>query len=239
MTTLLADDLLLLLLDQERGTVPVSTTADLALGGAVLVDLALGEHVEAQRREGVWRTDAVRPTDAPPPTDPLLADAFRLVAEKERRPQDVVARLSKGLRPRLAERLAERGLVERVDERVLGLFPRTRWPEVDSRHEEELRRTLHEVLVDGRTPDLRTGALVALLHVADRAHRLVDAPGVSDRELRRRAKAVSEGLVEGDWAVSAASAAVAAATSAAVAATTAATVTAATAASTGGVSGGC
>lgn len=51
------------------------------------------------------------------------------------------------------------------DGEVLGLFPTRSWPAVDSRHEAQVRAGLHDVLVVGRTPTPREGALVALLAV--------------------------------------------------------------------------
>ena len=81
------------------------------------------------------------------------------------------------------------------------------------------------MLVDGNEPDPRTGALVALLHAVDRAHKTVPHEGVSDREVKKRAKEVAEG----QWAAKAVKDAIAAATAATMAAITAATAGAAAA----------
>ena len=69
------------------------------------------------------------------------------------------------------------------------------------------------------SPTPRTGALVALLHAVDRAHKTVPHDGVSDREVKKRAKQVAEG----QWAAKAVKDAIAAATAATMAAVTAAT----------------
>ncbi len=207
--TLIAEDLLLLLLDDRRGT-PASQHTDLCLGGAVLAELALLEAVTVSGRSGMWRTAKVRVVPGAVAEDEVLRDALALVAEKERSAQDLVRRLGKGLRERLGDRLVARGILERRDERVLGLFPRTRWPEVDSTHEEQVRRRLAATLCAGAQPDERTGTLVALLSAVDRAHRSVDHEGLSAREVRRRAKQVAEG----DWAAGAVRDAVQAATAA-------------------------
>lgn len=195
---LLAEDLLLILLDDGRGTL-ATQHAGLALGGAVLAELALIGAVTVPERTRVWRTARVRPAPGVVVEDPVLREALALVATKERSAEDLVRRLGKGLRPTLAGRLAERGILQRVDERVLGLFPRTRWPAVDTAHEEGVRRSLAATLVAGAEPDQRTAALVALLAAIDRAHRSVDHEGLTSREVRRRAKEVAEG----DWAANA------------------------------------
>jgi len=220
MGTLLAEDLLLLLLDEQKGRLRTSY-ADTVLGGALLTELALLGAVAVPEKTGVWRTAKVHATGTPV-EDPLLQEALDVVARKERSAEDLVTRLGKGRRDVLGQRLVERGILQRRDTRMLGIFPGRRWPTLDPSHEQALRHSLGRVLVEGAEPDDRTGALVALLAAIDRAHKVVDHEGLSSREVRRRAKQIAEGA----WAAKAVRDAIAAATAAtagAVAATTAAT----------------
>uniref|UniRef100_UPI001878ABF9 GOLPH3/VPS74 family protein n=1 Tax=Nocardioides lijunqiniae TaxID=2760832 RepID=UPI001878ABF9 len=198
MDTLIAEDLLLLLLDDEKGAVRAGTSLPTALGGAVLIELALAGAVAVEDR-GRWRTAQVRVEDGAAPRDPVLVDALATVAEKERSAQDLATRLGKGLQDTLGDRLVSRGVLERREDKVLGVFPRTRWPAADSTHEDGVRRQVAAVLVEGADPDPRTGALVALLHALDQAHTVVDRRGMSAREVRERAQQVSEGA----WAATA------------------------------------
>jgi hypothetical protein len=190
---LIAEDLLLLLLDDESGKVRGPDTVQTALGGAVLAELAILGAVTLGERASRWRAPTVTVTGTPP-EDRVLADAVDVVAEKARAPQDLVDRLGKGLVTTLGERMADRGILERRESRLFGVLPRTRWPAADSSHEEEVRRRLDAVLVQYEEPDDRTGALVAVLAAIGRAHRVVD--GMSDREVKKRAKEVADG----DWA---------------------------------------
>ena len=219
--TLLAEDLLLLVLDDATGAQTLDgTRADLALGGSLLLDLALAGRVEL-RKDGPWYgREQVAVVDPTPPGDPLLDQALATVAEKPRGAQDLVGRLGKGLRGRLLERLEARGVLERRSDKVLGLFPRTRWPAADSRHEEQLRARLHDVLVVGLTPDERTAALVAVLYAVDQAHKVL--PGLDGRA-RREVKARAKAVAEGAWAADAVRGAVAAMQAAVMAGTVAAT----------------
>jgi hypothetical protein len=213
---LIAEELLLLLLDDESGK-PQTQQLQIALGGAVLAELALDGMVEVAEKPSLWRSARVRPVPGAAPDDPVLRAALATVGEKERTAQGLVERLGKGLDEKLCARLADRGILERRDDRVLGLFHRTRWPARDASHEDAVRRALTVVLVDGGEPDERTGALVALLHAVDGAHKTVPHAGLGDREVKRRAKEVAEG----QWAAQAvrdAMAAVMAATTAAMAA---------------------
>lgn len=223
MSYLIAEDLLLLMLDDESGKLE-STHIDPLLGGAVLIELAMGERLEV-RRDGTWSRAKVHVlTDGGTPDDPVLVAALRTVAEKERTAQDLVNRLGKGLKQQLLARLTERGIVRHESDKVLGLFPRDRWPAVDSHHEDDVRRQLAASLLEGVAPDDRTAALVSLLHAVDRAHRtLADNHGLSGRQVKARAKEISEG----EWAAKAVRDAVASAQAAMIAATTIATTAAA------------
>jgi hypothetical protein len=196
--TLIAEDLLLLLLDDESGKRQTEHLA-IVLGGAVLVELAVEGMVEVVEKKSLWQSAKVWPVEGARPRDPVLTAAWATVGEKERSAQALVEKLGKGLDETLCNRLAERGILERRDDKLLGLFARTRWPARDSSHEDAVRRALTTVLVDGNEPDPRTGALIALLHAVDRAHKTVPHDGVTDRDVKKRAKEVAEG----DWAAKA------------------------------------
>lgn len=223
MTALIAEDLLLLLLDDEKGSLSHTTYLDPALGGALLVELALEEHVVTVpqgKSWGVSRKDRVEVTGHVP-EDPVLRECYDLVVEKDRTAEDLVGRLGKRRREPLLARLAERGVVRREEGRVLGLFPRTTWPEADGRHEEQVRLRLDATLLREETPDPRTAALVAVLSAMDVAHKVVRSDRYAPRDVKRRAKAVAEG----DWAASGVKDAIASAQAAMTAAMVAVTAT--------------
>lgn len=209
MVTLIAEDLLLLLLDDDTGKLTGTSYPQPALGGALLIELALVEAVAVEEKKGLWKSAKVRPTTAAP-DDAVLRAGYELVAEKERGAQDLVDRLGKGLKEQLADRMVERGVLERREDKVLGMFPRTRWPAADRTHEEQVRRALTAVLVSGAEPDQRTAALVAVLSAIDKAHKIVDHQGMSSRDVRKRAKQISEGA----WAAKAVRDAISASTAA-------------------------
>lgn len=189
---------MLLLLDDEKGTMAAGSSAQPLLGGALLVELALGEHVELGEKPTL-RKARVEVTSRGSVEDPLLREALAVVAEKPRSAQDLTSRIGKGLREQLLDRLVARGFVERHEGRVLGLFPRTTWPAADLARERAVRQRLQDVLVAGVEPDPRTGALVALLVAVDQAHRVVDRGPLSSGDVKRRAKQVAEGA----WAAEA------------------------------------
>jgi hypothetical protein len=226
MTPLIAEDLVLLLLDDESGKLHDATYLDIGIGGALLVELALAGNVEVVTEGGWWARAKVVATTASPPADPALRTALETVQEKERTAQDLVHRLGRRRREPLLERLEQAGILRREHGRVLGLFPTTRWPAVDSSHEVGVRHALADALLRGVDPDERTAALVSLLHALDLVHRVLDTEGVPARDVKKRARQVAEG----DWAAKAVKDAVVAAQAAVTAAVLAST----TAASSGG-----
>lgn len=159
---LVVDDLMLLLLDDDGASIQGAGTLYYTLGGAVLTELALLGRVETDDT-GVLNGPRVTPAGTGPLPDPLLQQAYDTVAEKTQRVQPLLVALGADLWREVIDRLARRGLVERQESRVLGLFRTTRWPAADQEHEARLRERIRAVLEDGEAPDPRTAAVIGLL----------------------------------------------------------------------------
>lgn len=212
----LAEDLLLLLLEDETGRlIADGTSTDNALAGAVLVDLVNAGRVRAEDKKlHVMDTSSLE--------EPVLEASLARMSEKApMHPQRAVELLDSHVRRNVLDQLVARGLVRQEKSKVLGLFPRSKWPAVDSAHEDAVRAKLTAVLVDGAEPDGRSGALISLLYAIDAVPKVVEG---DKRKLKARAKVISQG----DWA----STAVRKAVESVNAAVTAAIVASATGAST-------
>ena len=193
--TLIAEDLLLLLLDDEEGRAElrVRPAMDYALAGALLAELSLAGVIDLADPKGRFKAGEVTVADANAVTDPILRDAVATISEKGRSAQSIIFKLTKGLRDRLLERLSAAGMVERHKDRFLLVFERTRWPAVDASHEAEVREAIEAALFDGATPDGRTGVLIALLNEGKQTHRLFRRDGVGDDRVKARAAEIAEG----------------------------------------------
>ncbi|EGD40466.1 hypothetical protein NBCG_05208 [Nocardioidaceae bacterium Broad-1] len=191
---LIAEDLLLLVLDDEKGTL-ASSWVQQALGGAILTELVMTGSARVMPSSGLTPAKAVA-VPGHRPDEPVLAAAYDSLAARPLAAKNAVTDLGKGLHEALAARLCDRNILKRRDEKILGIFPRTTWPAADSTHENAVRGQLVAVLVQGATPDARTGQLIALLSSIDLAHKVVDTRTVGAGAVKKRAKEIARG----DWA---------------------------------------
>ncbi|MDX6251693.1 MAG: hypothetical protein QOF10_5053 [Kribbellaceae bacterium] len=221
---LIAEDLLLLLYDDESGK-PITGNPglDYSLAGAVLIELTLLGKVDIAGAGDHVKEGRLKVLDTSSTGDVILDDRLALLAGKAgQKPKNLMGKLSKKLRDQVLARLAEHGILQPDKDKVLGLFPVTRWPAKDARHEREVRAALENVLKLGTRPDERTASLIALLSALNIVPKVI-TDAVDKKALKRRAKEIAES----DWAAEAVRKAVqevqAAVTAAVVASTTAAT----------------
>ncbi len=165
----LAEDLLLLLFQPgsapgRTGSIAGETTLYYVLAGAVLAELALGDHV----RTGTGRVGAmtVEAVTANPPSDYLLRSSWEYVADRARGVQTVLAATGPSLREPLLERLIERGDLQRSSRKTLGIFRRTLLQEGGSGRRDSLLAEVRSVLVGGTQATDRIAALAALVYAS-------------------------------------------------------------------------
>ncbi|OZM77037.1 GPP34 family phosphoprotein [Pseudonocardia sp. MH-G8] len=215
--TTITEDLVLLLLDPGSGRAVVDgTSLDRAIGGALLLDLALRERISADSDGAKAR---LRVLDPAPTGDALLDEAASRLSGNAVRAQKAVERLARRTRTPVLERLVQRGVVRCEQSRILGIFPSTTWPSTGSGAGKELRGQVAAVLRDGAPPDQHVALLISLVHAVKAEHKVVDG---ARRQLRARAAEVADG----DWAGVAVRKAVQAVQASVMAAVTASTIAA-------------
>ncbi|GLY47985.1 hypothetical protein Lesp01_16410 [Lentzea sp. NBRC 102530] len=218
---MLAEDLMLLFIDETDGRVLVdSTSIGNALAGAVLLELVNSGRV-AFEADGK-RLAVVDPT---PLRSEFLQESLSRI-DKPMKPQRAVERLRNHVRDNVMAQLQGRGVLTVEKSKVLGLFPKTHYSIQDHKAFSEIRDRVGNVALGYAAPDDRTGALISLLYAVKGLHKVFKG---DKREMNARAKQISAGSWAGD-AVKKALEAVQVAVMAAVVASTAAT------ASTGGSS---
>jgi len=182
----LPEEILLLALRDEEGTIEMGSMYTYAIGGAVLAELVMRNRV---RLESHGKKRLVALNDPKPIDKPFLDDCLIQVREsrKKRSAQDWVTRFAntKQLKDRLATQLCEQGILRADEDKVLLLFTRRIYPEVDSGPERELVERLHQA-ISSYSNDLapRTVALVSLAHHAGLLKNAFDKKDLKDRKRR-------------------------------------------------------
>ncbi|MEV5975720.1 GPP34 family phosphoprotein [Streptomyces sp. NPDC052114] len=195
MTVTLAEEIMLLSLDDESGAVKERQSCQWAVAAAIVLDLVLARRVSVDQGR-------ITVVDRAPTGVGLLDGRLGAIdawAAGRRRPPKVTEWLTKDHRKVLdatVEALRERGLVGEEERKVLGMFPVRRFPEADGTVERALRARLAETVLRGAEPDDRSAGLVALLHGA-KLHRLA-FPDAPRREVVPRMREISEGQWAGE-----------------------------------------
>ncbi len=197
---MLAEDLLVLLYDPATGRPLIrSNKVDLALGGAVLAELTERRRIELTEPHRVTKNRTLIVVDPASTGDEVLDEALqRIAARPSKRSHVVVSRISRGVRGRLLDRLAGRGLLKSKASRFLGLFPTCAWPAADPRHTKELKRDLQQVLRGERPPRQHETTIISLLHAVGGTATVLGDLRLSRRDLKRRAKAMAQGDTAGE-----------------------------------------
>ncbi|MEV6676698.1 GPP34 family phosphoprotein [Streptomyces erythrochromogenes] len=188
-TITLAEEIMLLSLDDESGAVRQRQSVAPALAGAILLELVLAERVSISGKRLELRSTE-------PTGEPLLDDRLRLMETwlsrlSRRRVADWLTKDYMKVTGPVLERLGERGLVAEQVRKVLGVFPQRRYPEVDGTVERALRERLATAVLGNVQPDDRTAGLIALLHGA-KLHRLA-FPDHSPAAVKPRMAEIAEG----------------------------------------------
>ncbi len=216
----LAEELLLLALDDESGSVSsaASSSLEYGLAGAMLVELVISG------RLGMAGGGLVV-ADGSPTGDDALDDALAQIeySRRARDPEYWVGRFG-SLHPKgnLIKSLLDKGILRREERRILWVIPSDRYPARDAGPERDVRERIRAVILDGAEPQPRDAALISLIKACD----LTDEVFYSDE--RERARQRLDSIADSELIGKAVSGAVARAQAATQAAVTGAVVAATT-----------
>jgi hypothetical protein len=190
----LHEEILLLALDDDKGTVHFGVSWQMAAGAAMVAELMFEGRVRL--------TDEKKPklevVDATPLGDPLLDEALAEMdtSKKLRRGAEWVQKLAgQGkLKQRIAGELVRKRVLREEEGKVLWVFGTTHYPERDGRHEREvIARLKRAIFSSTRDVTPRTVVLVALADTAGLLKKIFDKQRLKDR--KRRIKDLTEGQV--------------------------------------------
>jgi len=160
----LHEEILLLALRDEEGTIASGTMYQYAIGAALLAELLLSKRIEVEQSGRKKLVNLVSPT---PLGEPLIDECLEKVSSAKRRAvlQTWVSRFSgvKNLKHRVARQLCRRGILRADEDKVLLIFTRKIYPEVNPEPETELIERLRTaIFTDTEDIDPRTVVLLSL-----------------------------------------------------------------------------
>lgn len=209
----LHEEILLLALRDERGTIELGSMYAYGVAGAILAELLLAERIAI----GDDRRHLVDVINEAPPGEPLLDECLNRIAEARRRAavQTWIRRFAqlRRLHHRVAAGLCERRILHATEDRILLIFRRTVYPEIDGRPERAMIERMRKAIFGStREVDVRTVMLISLAQASG----LLRIP-FPRRDLKERKQRIEE-LTRGELLGKATRAAVRAAQAAASAA---------------------
>ena len=164
----LHEEILLLSLRDDKGTIAAGSMYQYAIGGAVLAELLLGGRL---RIETVKKKPMVTLADSTPIGDPIVDECLEKVRTSKRRAvaQTWVSRFAglKSLKHRVAEGLCDRGILREEDAKILLVFTRKTYPELNPAPERELVERLRQaIFTDTDDIEPRTVVVASLANSA-------------------------------------------------------------------------
>ena len=182
------EELMLLILDDENGKFARVPERHLryALAGGVLMDLALENRVDTDLKQLIL-------VDSSPVGDSMLDPTLADISQ-ETRSHDArfwVERTSynraDAIRQEALDRLVERGILKRQDDKFLWVFRSRRYPVIDDRAEREVKLRIMEILFSDQLPDPRDVVIIGLAHACNLFRQIL-----SSRELEHVAPRIDQ-----------------------------------------------
>jgi Golgi phosphoprotein 3 len=192
----LPEEVMLLALQDDKGTLISGTHSDLAIGGAALADLLLEERIEIEQT----KKKMLNVLNAGATGDPFLDECLEKVSSSKRRAsaQTWVQRFSgiKNAKHKVATTLCNKGVLKADEDKILGIFTRKIYPELNPMPEREVLDRLRDaVFGDVRNIQPRTIVLISLAQSSNLLKTVFDKQQL--KENKKRIKQIAEGEISG------------------------------------------
>ena len=170
------EELMLLILDDEDGKFARVPDRQLryALAGGVLMDLALENRIDTDLKQ-LMLVDSSPLGDSL--LDPTLADVAEATETHDARfwVERTALRSADEIRQGALDRLVERGILQRQEDRFLWVFRSRRYPVIDDRVEREVKLRIMEILFSDEIPTPRDVVIIGLAHACNLFEQILSA----------------------------------------------------------------
>ena len=192
----LYEEILLLALDDEKGTTNLGGFFANAMGGAILAELAMNGSIAIADDKG----KKVKVLQRGRLDDPILAECLALVADakKPKKAKEWVMKFAglKDLKNRAARQLVTKGVLTEETGSVMKIFKRTIYPEVDGGPEKDLRERMKKAIFTSTMElEARTVIIVALAQAANMLNGIF--PKKKLKERKKRLEKLTSGQLAG------------------------------------------
>ena len=193
----LHEEVMLLALRDEEGTIASGTMYQYAIGAAILSELLLNKRISV---EEVKKKKLVNLISSTPLGESLIDQCLEKIVNAKRRAslQTWVSRFAgvKNLKHRAAQQLCDRGILRATEDTIILLFSRKIYPEINPVPERKLIERLRQaIFTDSRDVDARTVVLVSLADSTGLLKVVFDKKKLKGR--KARIKEISNGEITG------------------------------------------
>ena len=193
----LHEEIMLLALRDEEGTIASGTMYQYAIGAAVLAELLLNKRIAVGESR---KKKLVNLISSQSFGEPLIDQCLEKISNAKRRAslQSWVSRFAgvKNLKHRVALQLCQRGILRATEDKILLIFTRKIYPEVNPEPERKLIERLRQaIFTDSRDVDPRTVVLVSLANSTGLLKVVFDKKELKGR--KARIKEISDGEITG------------------------------------------
>jgi len=167
-TLFLHEEIMLLALRDEEGTIEPGTMYQYAIGGAILAELLLNERIGIEELKKKKLINLLNTTQI---GESLIDECLEKIrsAKSPASLQTWISRFAgvKNLKHRVADQLCKRGILRVDEDHVFLIFTRKLYPEVNPEPEKELIERLQKaIFTDTKDVDTRTVVLISLANSA-------------------------------------------------------------------------
>ena len=163
----LYEEIMLLALRDDKGTL-VTSYVEQAVAGAVFAELLLAGKISVS--EDKKKLVAVQ--DSSPLGDPIIDECLALISAQSKpiSSQDLITKIGdiKELRHKVARQLCNRDILRAEQDKIMFIFTRRTYPEVNPEPEQAIIRRIHAAIFDEKEDiDPRTIVLISLAKSAE------------------------------------------------------------------------
>jgi len=193
----LHEEIMLLALRDEEGTIASGTMYQYAIGAAVLAELLLNKRIAVGEPRRKKLVDLI---SSQPIGEPLIDQYLEKICNAKRRAslQTWVSRFAgvKNLKHRVAQQLCDRGILRATEDTIFLLFSRKIYPELNPVPERRLIERLRQaIFTDSGDVDPRTVVLVSLANSTGLLKVVFDKKELKGR--KARIKEIIDGEITG------------------------------------------